>query len=295
MTVVDIHPSVALTSDLPEAVLEGFIAKFGFALAPSVVFRGLIGSRAYGFGDGDALADHHDYDYVFVFVPPFDAWCRIAQCEESLQLVDGALDITFHSIRRYLELLAKGTHQVAEATWSPEQSWYPAELFGRRRFITKQLVRSLIGTAGGLIEKARAQEVASPGTLLPPKKTARHALRLARMAHEVVNGADVLVLRPDADELKGLTIREATEEVAALKVIVARDLRSCQLPETVVGLDGILQGRPRGHRDLKPANLAAGRRSAPFAGVPFSGAVFGGGGPCRPRLPWPGGNRWWSW
>jgi predicted nucleotidyltransferase len=91
------------------------------------------GSRAWGFPSPDS-----DYDVRFLYKHNLDWYLSLAQRKDSIEIMDGDLDITGWDLRKSLHLLKKSNVPLIERFQSP------IVYFGEEKFITafKELIKA---------------------------------------------------------------------------------------------------------------------------------------------------------
>ena len=137
---------------------------------PAVIFRGVVGSHAYGTANAQS-----DTDVCGVFVVPSCEYVRLAAPPK--QVSDERNDRTYYSLLRFCELMAEANPTTMEMLYLPADcilKTMPAfELLVKNRemFISQRAVESHLGYAVSQIKKARGcnKRVWNPWPEEPPK------------------------------------------------------------------------------------------------------------------------------
>lgn len=116
----------------------------------------LVGSRAYG-----TATPESDEDYRGIFVLP--AGCYLTISEPVKQVADEKNNVTYYTLKRFLELAATANPNIIEMLFMPEDCRvYEAPLMktlldAREMFITKQAYDSHVNYAMAQIKKAKGK------------------------------------------------------------------------------------------------------------------------------------------
>ena len=137
---------------------------------PVVLFRGIVGSRAYGTQNANS-----DTDVRGIFVVPSSEYARLAQPPK--QVSDERNDRTYYSLVRFCELMAEANPTTMEMLFLPEDcilKTSPAHsmlVANRRLFVTQKAVDSHLGYALSQIKKAKGtnKRVWNPWPEEPPQ------------------------------------------------------------------------------------------------------------------------------
>ena len=137
---------------------------------PRVLFRGIVGSRAYG-----TQNEYSDTDIRGIFAVPSAEYARLKQPPK--QVSDGRNDTTYYSLLRFCELMAEANPTTMEMLFLPDDcilktsSAYSALVAGRGIFVTQKAVDSHLGYALSQIKKARGtnKRVWNPWPEEPPR------------------------------------------------------------------------------------------------------------------------------
>lgn len=136
---------------------------------PSVIFRGIVGSRAYGTQNPDS-----DTDVRGIFVALDSAYARLTPPPR--QVSDPKNDRTYYSLLRFCELMTEANPTTLEMLFLPEDcvlkssSGYSFLLENRKMFVTQKAVESHLGYAMSQIRKAKGanKRVWNPWPEEPP-------------------------------------------------------------------------------------------------------------------------------
>ena len=137
---------------------------------PIVLFRGIVGSRAYGTQNANS-----DTDVRGIFVVPSAEYARLAQPPK--QVSDERNDRTYYSLVRFCELMAEANPTTMEMLFLPEDcilKTSPAHsmlVANRGLFVTQKAVDSHLGYALSQIKKAKGtnKRVWNPWPEEPPQ------------------------------------------------------------------------------------------------------------------------------
>ena len=137
---------------------------------PLVIFRGSVGSRAYGTANANS-----DTDIRGIFVVPSAEYVRLTPPPK--QVSDARNDKTYYSLLRFCELMAEANPTTMEMLFLPEDcvlktsSAYSLLVTNRNLFITQRAIDSHIGYAVSQMKKARGtnKRVWNPWPEEPPK------------------------------------------------------------------------------------------------------------------------------
>ena len=137
---------------------------------PIVLFRGIVGSRAYGTQNANS-----DMDVRGIFVVPSAEYARLAQPPK--QVADERNDRTYYSLVRFCELMFEANPTTIEMLFLPDDcimKTSPAHSMlvdNRGLFVTQKAVDSHLGYALSQIKKARGtnKRVWNPWPEEPPQ------------------------------------------------------------------------------------------------------------------------------
>ena len=123
----------------------------------SVIFRGIVGSRAYGTANAQS-----DTDTRGIFVVPSMEYVRLVPPPK--QVSDPHNDHTYYSLLRFCELMAEANPTTMEMLYLPEDCIitmtpaFEALMAYRDMFITQRAVESHLGYAVSQMKKAKTPE-----------------------------------------------------------------------------------------------------------------------------------------
>ena len=137
---------------------------------PLVIFRGIVGSRAYGTANANS-----DTDIRGIFVVPSAEYVRLAPPPK--QVSDTRNDRTYYSLLRFCELMAEANPTTMEMLFLPEDCIIASTpafrtlAENRRLFVTQRAIDSHTGYAVSQMKKARGanKRVWNPWPEEPPK------------------------------------------------------------------------------------------------------------------------------
>lgn len=189
-------------------------------LCDAVVFRCVVGSRAYGLA-----RDGSDTDRRGAYLAPARMQWSIFDVPE--QIEQTATQECYWELGKFVRLALKGNPNVLEALWSPMvEHLDPAVepvISERRIFLSKFLFQTYNGFAISQYRQL-TQDLRAHGA--PKWKQAMHLVRLLRMGVAALESGDLSVLAEDRrDEL--LAIRDGQvswEELERLRVSLHQDL-----------------------------------------------------------------------
>lgn len=218
-------------------------AKLPFPIHPHLVALMEVGSGAHGTKlDPDNPHFIDDTDIMGVVIPPRERVLGLSAWQHAVWHDDG-IDFVLYEWGKFIRLLLKSNPNVLCTLWinGPILSMWPFEQLRTERaaFASQQAYNSFSGYAYAQVKKMvhrayqgymgekRKQLVDRYGY---DCKNAAHAVRLFRMGIEFLGTGEMLVERPDAEELKriksgGWTMREVDVHVNDLehKARTARD------------------------------------------------------------------------
>jgi len=198
-----------------------------------VILKGYRGSIAHGTYEETVTDD--DHDIMGIFVPPPDAVFGIRNIECVERMIPEKLsekrtrvyDIVYYSVKKYLNLIMKQNPNVICLLWlSPKHyikrtKWGDLLIASRDRLLSKQCYHSFVGYAYGQLHrmthhaqtgdmgKKRKELVAQFGYDV---KNAGHLIRLLKMGAEALVLGEMIVERPDNNQLLEIKRGEWTLE-----------------------------------------------------------------------------------
>ena len=198
-----------------------------------VILKGYRGSIAHGTYEETVTDD--DHDIMGIFVPPPDTVFGIRNIECVERMIPEKLsekrtrvyDIVYYSVQKYLNLIMKQNPNVICLLWlSPKHyikrtKWGDLMIDNRERLLSKQCYHSFVGYAHGQLHrmthhaanrdmgKKRKELVAKFGYDV---KNAAHLIRLLKMGAEALVLGEMVVERPDNNQLLEIKRGEWTLE-----------------------------------------------------------------------------------
>lgn len=226
----------------------------GFPLKPHLLLLARIGSHSHGtFVPTTDPNGIDDTDYAGIIAPPpsrvlgFNVWeNKVIQRDE--------LDLVFHSLSKWMRLLAKSNPNALALLWLREEDYIYVHpllqrvLDNRDLFSSKQIYNALAGYAHDQIEKMRKSPcqgyMGEKRKQIVEKygfdvKHASHGIRLLRMCREFLKTGVLNVYRTeDAQELVDIkqgrwTLEQVETESARLFQEASLALEKSTLPERV--------------------------------------------------------------
>lgn len=173
-----------------------------------------------------------DQDLLGVVMPPVD-WFFGLRNFEQFEKFEGYWDVLIYDLRKFIRLLLKSNPNVLGALFTPEDMFLKlSPEFARLRenrhlFLSKSVYAAFCGYAKGQLHKM--QSMAYQGYMGEKRKglvdkygydtkNAQHLIRLQRQGTELLRTGEMLVARPDANELKQIKLGqwsiEKVKEVA---------------------------------------------------------------------------------
>ena len=137
---------------------------------PAVIFRGIVGSHAYGTANEDS-----DVDTRGIFVVPSAEYVRLVQPPR--QVSDERNDHTFYSLLRFVELMSESNPTTTEMLYLPADCIlrstpaFDLLVANRSLFISQKAVESHLGYAVSQMKKAKGcnKRVWNPWPEEPPE------------------------------------------------------------------------------------------------------------------------------
>lgn len=180
------------------------------------IYIGYRGSLAHGThvpGSNPGSIDDKD---VFGIVIPPPEWQFGLRVFEHLEVKRDVWDVLVYDFRKFIRLLIKCNPNVLQALWTPtnmvlKTSWqFEMLVENRQLFAHKGVYKSFCGYSQGQLHKM--ENMAYNGYMGEKRKAlvdkfgfdcknAQHLIRLLRQGIEFLNTGDLIVDRPDKDEL----------------------------------------------------------------------------------------------
>lgn len=152
--------------------LPGSNAAPGFELEPFIIYRCVVGSRAYGLETDDS-----DTDLRGIYLAPADLQWSLFGAPE--QFEDNAAQSCYWELQKFLTMALRANPNILECLYSPlveKQSPIAAELLGLRdRFLSQMIFQTFNGYAMSQFKKIE-QDIRNHGDVR--WKHAMHLLRL---------------------------------------------------------------------------------------------------------------------
>lgn len=204
-------------------------------LRPDLILEIIHGSRAYGTHRPDSDTDIKG----IVLLRQPAAYFGFERFEQKDSGWADNVDRVWYDLRKFCRLALQCNPNIIEMLWVPDgckllETQVGRELISlRERFLSTAVFRSFGGYAHD--QQKKLEHKAASGE--PIKwKHALHLVRLSRMAHEIATTGQIMVQRPDAEELKEIgagkwTFERVLSEVERLRN-ASRQLESAsKLPE----------------------------------------------------------------
>ena len=222
-----------------------------FNLWESSIFLCYRGSIAHGtYVPNSNPGSIDDKDVLGVVFPPgsyFWGLKRFEQFERTFEY----WDVLIYDFRKFVNLLLKSNPNVLQALWTPEHHFLKtSEQFdtlkrNRNLFLSKRIYKSFCGYAYGQLHKM--ENMAYNGYMGEKRKglvdkfgydtkNAQHLIRLLRQGIDALCTGEIVVERPDANELKQIklgawSIEKVKRTADALFEDMKRALKDSKLPE----------------------------------------------------------------
>lgn len=168
-----------------------------------IIYKALIGSRAYGLARPDS-----DIDVRGIFLPPASLTWGLSKPNDTHEDLKNGNDIVFYELEKFIRLVLSCNPNILEVLWSPEVQY------------TTHLMDELIAMRGALLSKkliptylgyAQAQFVKMKNHPEWPWKHAMHLIRLLIAGKHALDTGEVLVRLEDGDVMGSLQEIKAGE------------------------------------------------------------------------------------
>lgn len=173
------------------------------------------GSQAHG---TYIPSSYDDVDYMLVDMPrETDCYGALVGTWTGKELMEGPLDQVTYEFRHWVNLLAKGNPNVMSSLWMPDKAiqkvdWpYVVIRENRKMFVTRNVSNAFSGYAYSQMKRMTAFQkyegyMGAKRKELVDKygfdvKNASHLLRLLRMGAELLRDGELIVERPDVEQL----------------------------------------------------------------------------------------------
>ena len=231
--------------------LNDILREGQFPLWDNLIFlcyRGSIAHGTYVLNSNPGSID--DKDVFGVVFPPREYFYGLKTFEQ-LERKKEYWDVLVYDFRKFIHLMTKSNPNVLQALWTPEHHMlkvtpvYQKLVEHRDIFLSKAIYKSFCGYAYGQLHKM--ENMAYNGYMGEKRKglvdkfgydtkNAQHLIRLLRQGIEALQTGEIVVERPDANELKKIKLgdwsiekvkRTANELFDAMKIA----LKESRLPE----------------------------------------------------------------
>lgn len=148
----------------------------------NIIFKGIVGSRAYGLND-----ENSDIDIKGVYQQTNDEILGFRYKER----IDVSADEVYYEVRKFIELIGKSNPTILEMLWLPDSMiLQTSEIFefiknSRYSFLSKECKFSYLGYAQAQIKKAKNNR---------DSKNLMHVFRLVMSAEQIVKNLIIPVL-----------------------------------------------------------------------------------------------------
>lgn len=191
-----------------------------------------------------------DVDIFGIYVPPKNYLIGL-DVYEHFEVKEGKWDVLCYDIRKFFHLLIKMNPNVMNALWTPEKYYLKTTKLWNKIvsqkdiFISKKIFKSFCGYSqaqlhkmesmvhNGYMGEKRKELVKKFGY---DTKNAQHLIRLLRQGTEFLKTGELLVERPDAEELKRIkrgkwSLEKVHREAKSLFFEIEEAHKSSTLPE----------------------------------------------------------------
>ncbi len=156
--------------------VDNELAEVGEDLRPFIIYRGMVGSKAYGLA-----TDESDDDVRGIFLPPARLHWSLYQLPEQIEWADDSKDEVYWELEKFLRLALKANPNVLETLWTPlvlEADDTAHELRSMRgAFMSKHIYKTY---SGYVLSQFRRMAKAYKRT---SSYKAKHAMHLVRLLH----------------------------------------------------------------------------------------------------------------
>jgi RNA repair pathway DNA polymerase beta family len=177
-----------------------------FDVNGALIIKALSGSHAYGMAQANS-----DIDIRGVFVSPLQERLRLDRETKVIKSAEGQGDLVYHEIQSFFRLCCKMESNSIQLLFTPEYAILEIDEFGqmllknREMFLNQRCRFSFGGFAFSV-----AKQAVNPKSESHPDfrqkhgydtKMAMNAIRINRMAIELLSSGKITMTRPDAQEL----------------------------------------------------------------------------------------------
>ena len=236
------------------AIIPSEILKAYPALDAWCILSGYRGSLAHGTHiPPEEELGTDDRDLIAVCVPPQSYYLGLEEFgsrgTQEIKTPDG-WDIVIFELKKFIRLLMDGNPNVLALLWLPDELYLSTTDAGQKLmaskslFATKQAYRSFIGYAKNQLHRMTHQ--AYQGYMGEKRKrlvnrfgfdtkNASHLIRILRMGVEFLATGELLVRRPDADDLVAIkqgkwSLEQITQEASRLFCQAEQAYQTSSLP-----------------------------------------------------------------
>jgi hypothetical protein len=205
----------------------------GLDVRPLVVYRVLVGSRAFGLS-----TEASDADYRSVYVPPAELHWGLYPPPEQLEYQTTGIEEVTWEIEKYLKLALAANPNILETLWSPivvDCTEIGHELRNlRMAFLSKYIYQTYSGYVLAQFRLLR-KKYAAEGVYKP-----KHAMHLIRLLHSGIAALNTGEIRVDVAEQRAELLRiragevpfdEVRERALALDQVFQAAYTTTTLPE----------------------------------------------------------------
>jgi predicted nucleotidyltransferase len=192
------------------------------ALETFCILKGYRGSIAHGTYEETVTNDDHDIMGIFIPPPEVIFGIRSVECVERMipeklsERKTRVWDIVYYSIKKYLNLILKQNPNVIMLLWlSPKHytkrtKWGDLMIENRSRLLSKQCYHAFVGYAHGQLHRmthmGKGMDMGKKRKELVDQfgydvKNASHLIRLLKMGAEALVFEELIVERPDNNQL----------------------------------------------------------------------------------------------
>lgn len=180
------------------------------------IYLGYRGSIAHGtFVPGSNPSGIDDRDVFGIIIPPANIFFGLGNFEQ-YETKQGEWDVLLYDFRKFIRLLIKSNPNVMQALWTPEEHHLKVTPFfsilqkNKHLFAHRGIYQSYCGYSQSQLHKM--EHMACEGYMGEKRKAlvekygydcknAAHLIRLLRQGTEFLKTGELVVTRPDRDEL----------------------------------------------------------------------------------------------
>lgn len=217
-----------------------------------LAYRGSIAHGTYVPNSNPNSID--DKDVLGIALPPKQYFFGLKSFEQ-FERFEGEWDVLIYDFRKAVRLLMKSNPNILQILWTPEKfllkqtDIYKLLVENRNLFVHKGIYKTFCGYSYGQLKKM--ENMAYNGYMGQKRKglvdkfgfdtkNAQHLIRLLRQGTEFLETGELLVERPDANELKQIklgawSIEKVKREADKLFIKMEDAFKKSKLPD---GCDG---------------------------------------------------------